>query len=423
MSAPVTAPPASAAVPGARKLSAAEFAEYLLEIGGTLLSYGCSTHRLEQLVREVARLEGYEAHVFAVPTGIFLTLQGGELQAPLFRMIRVEEWSVDLERLMLVDRIVNEVAAHELSIVDARLRLHELDRRPPPYPRALVAAATAGAAGAAAVFFRGGPWEALLGAIGGAAIGAVVSLLGRSRSARYLSDFVGAVVAALIAGVATRIWPELSREVLVLSGVILLVPGMALTTGLSELARKNLVSGAARLMEALITFLSIVFGIAMVVGFESMLGGAPATPTPPQGLSLPFQGLALLIASLSFGVLFRVPRRWLVTAVASGAVAWIATLAGAAWLPAHIAAFAAALALCLFANGVARVTRRPSQAFLLPGMVLLVPGSFGFRSLEALLRGDLLGGALKGFEMFLIAGALVTGLLVANVLLPARKIL
>lgn len=412
------------AVPGSdAKLSAPEFTEYLLEIGGTLLSYGCSTHRLEQLLRVVARLEGYDAHVFAVPTGLFLTLSGGELQSPLFRMIRVEEWSVDLERLANVDRIVNEVAAHELSIVDARLRLHELDRRPRPYPKALVAAATAGAAGAAAVFFRGGPWEALLGAAGGAAIGALGGALGRSRSARYLSDFAGAVLAALIAGVATRIWPELSREVIVLSGVILLVPGMALTTGLSELSRKNLVSGAARLMEALITFLSIVFGIALVVGVESMLGGAPATPAPPPGLALPWQALALLVASLSFGVLFRVPRRWLATAVASGAVAWIATLAGAAWLPGHIAAFAAALALCLYANGVARLTQRPSQVFLLPGMVLLVPGSFGFRSLEALLRGDLLGGALKGFEMFLIAGALVTGLLVANVLLPAKKIL
>ena len=69
------------------------------------------------------------------------------------------------------------------------------------------------------------------------------------------------------------------------------------------------------------------------------------------------------------------------------------------------------------------MTQRPSQLFLLPGLVLLVPGSFGFLSLERFLRGDFVEGAAKGFEMFLIAGALVTGLLVANVVLPARKIL
>lgn len=404
------------------KLSAEEFLEYLLEIGGALLSYGCPTHRLEELVRELARIEGYGAHVFAVPTGLFVSLSIPGAQ-PLFRMVRVEEWAVDLERLVLVDAIFNDAAQHRVPIEEARRRIHDLERLPRPYPRPLVWAATAGAAGAAAVFFRGGAWEALIGAGGGALIGVLGWQLGRSRSARYLSDFAGGAVAALLAGSVTRVWPELSREVLVLSGVILLVPGMALTTGLSELARKNLVSGAARLMEVLITFLSIVFGIALVVGFESMLGGTPATPSPPAGLALGWQLVALVVASLSFGVLFRVPRRFLVTAVASGAIAWVASFLGAAHLPAHIAAFAASLALCLYANGVARVTRRPAQVFLLPGMVLLVPGSFGFRSLEAILRGDLLGGALKGFEMFLIAGALVTGLLVGNVIFPAKKIL
>lgn len=403
------------------KLSAAEFLEYLLEVGGTLLSYGCPTHRLEDLVRELARSEGYDASVFAVPTGLFVTLTApGE--TPLFRMIRVEEWAVDLERLMLVDAILNEAAAHKVPIQEARRRLHDLEKLPRPYPRPLFWAATAGAAGASAVFFRGGPWEALIGAAGGALIGLIGWQLGRSRSARYLSDFAGGATAALVAGAITRAWPELSREVLVLSGVILLVPGMALTTGLAELARKNLVSGAARLMEALITFLSIVFGIALVVGLESMMGGTPAAPSPPEGLALPWQLLALVVASLSFGVLFRVPRRLLITAVASGAMAWLAMLLGGS-LPGHIAAFAAALALCLYANGVARLTHRPAQVFLLPGMVLLVPGSFGFRSLEAILRGDLLGGAMRGFEMFLIAGALVTGLLVGNVVLPAKKIL
>ena len=56
-------------------------------------------------------------------------------------------------------------------------------------------------------------------------------------------------------------------------------------------------------------------------------------------------------------------------------------------------------------------------------MVLLVPGSFGFRSLESFLRGELAGGASEGFEMFLTAGAIVTGFLCANVVLPARKLL
>src|SRR5262245_1093768 len=90
-------------------LSGTQLAEYLLDLGSTLLAYGCATHRLEAVIREVAKQEGYEADAFAVPTGLWMSLRGGRLPAPVVRMIRVKEWSVDLERLAAIDRVFNDV--------------------------------------------------------------------------------------------------------------------------------------------------------------------------------------------------------------------------------------------------------------------------------------------------------------------------
>jgi uncharacterized membrane protein YjjP (DUF1212 family) len=47
------------------KLSPHELADYLLEIGGTLVSYGCPSYRLEEVIRVVAEIEGYSAQAFA----------------------------------------------------------------------------------------------------------------------------------------------------------------------------------------------------------------------------------------------------------------------------------------------------------------------------------------------------------------------
>src|SRR5262249_41420078 len=110
------ASPAAATAP----LSPTVLAEYLMEIGGTLLAYGCSTHRLESVIREIARLEGCEAEAFAVPTGLWMTLRAPGEPAPAVRMLRVKEWGVDLDRLAVVDRIFNDVLDRRISLDEAR---------------------------------------------------------------------------------------------------------------------------------------------------------------------------------------------------------------------------------------------------------------------------------------------------------------
>ena len=44
---------------GEPNLSAAELIEYLTDLGGALLSYGCPTHQLERLLGEIAEIFGY----------------------------------------------------------------------------------------------------------------------------------------------------------------------------------------------------------------------------------------------------------------------------------------------------------------------------------------------------------------------------
>jgi uncharacterized membrane protein YjjP (DUF1212 family) len=414
------------------RLTAEELADYLVEIGGTLVSYGCPSYRLEELVRVVAEVEGLRAHAFAMPTGLFVTVGEtsmtpvpGKLvrETPVLRMVRVREWGTNVARLVDVDEIFNDVITRRTTVRDARRRLRALEKSPPPYPALAQWIAAAVASGAAAVFFRGSKTDAVISAIVGLAIFGLARAMRRNSSGRFLVDFGGGAIAALTAWLATRGRADVSREVIVLSGVIALIPGMTLTTALAELAQKNLVAGAGRVMDAFVTFLSILVGIALALGVERMVGVDVALTPPRHALPLAWQAAALVASSVAFAVVYSVPKRFMWAAIASGAIGYVATALGTRHLPAHVAAFAAALAVCVSSNLFARATQRPAQLFQLTGMMLLVPGSFGFLSLEHFLKGDYLSGAAQGFAMILIAGALVTGVLVANVVLPARKVL
>jgi uncharacterized membrane protein YjjP (DUF1212 family) len=407
-----------------RRRTAEELSDYVSQLGELLLRYGCPAYRVEGLIRVVADSEGHEAEAFALPTGLFVTVapRGSGRVAPVHRMVRVTQWGIDLDKLLLVDEIFNEVASGRRTVEAARAALADLETRRGVYSAPSIWLAAALTSGGAAVLFRGSALDVALAAGVGVVLTGLGALLAKHPQARFLLDFVGALVAALLAALAAR-FAGGSREAILLAGMIMLFPGMTLTTGLAELAQKNLVAGAARLMEAAVTFVALVFGIALSIAATTWLGLEPGASSARVPLPLPVQALAAVAISVSLGVVFNVPRKLLWAAFVSGAAGYAATALAGPSLPPYVAAFVAATSVCGLANLLARSTGRPAQLYHLPGMMLLVPGSLGFLSLDDLLRGTYDKGVEKGLLTLLIAGGLVMGVLLANVLFPPKKLL
>ena len=76
----------------------------------------------------------------------------------------------------------------------------------------------------------------------------------------------------------------------------------------------------------------------------------------------------------------------------------------------------------LFSNLFARLRNRPAAIMLMPGLLLLVPGSLGFFGLSQIMVNDDLAGGVKVFStMMLVAVSIVAGLLISNALFPIKK--
>jgi uncharacterized membrane protein YjjB (DUF3815 family) len=209
--------------------------------------------------------------------------------------------------------------------------------------------------------------------------------------------------------------------VVILAGLIVLIPGLSLTVAMKELATRNLISGSGRLAWAALVFLVIGFGVAL----GDRLARALATP-PPMGIEpIPLPGWTLLLAlplvAASFTVLFRALPKDGIWILAAAAIALVGGKLGGSLLGPELGALLGAVLVGAGSNLFGRIANRPTAIVQLPGLVLLVPGSIGFRSIAALLEGEILFGIEAAFKMTLVAVALVTGLLVANVLVPPRQ--
>ena len=82
------------------------------------------------------------------------------------------------------------------------------------------------------------------------------------------------------------------------------------------------------------------------------------------------------------------------------------------------AVFVAAVVVGLAGGLIGGFLRRSALVFVVPGVLMLVPGSAGFSSVVQLLGDQTVSGLTAGFDTFVTAMSIAYGLMVATVLLP-----
>jgi uncharacterized membrane protein YjjP (DUF1212 family) len=393
---------------------------FTLRLGQALHRYGTPAHRLEEQLRQVSERLGLEARFFSTPTSIFASF--GPPEALQTSLIRVEPGAMDLERLTLLDALAQEVIHGKLTPDAGAARVEAILDAPPRHGTAATLLCWALAGGAAARLFGGGLKEIGVAALSSLLIG-TLEWMTRSRptTARVLEP-VAALLASALAVTASSLIGPLSVQIATLAGLIVVLPGLGLTVAINELATRHLIAGSSRLIGAALIFLQLAFGVT--------LGGrlAELLPPPPLLADAPIlpgwtAGLALALIAVAVTVLFRARPRDTAWIVAIGALAFGGARLGAQGLGPELGAFVGALLLGMASNALARLRNRPSVVTIVPGMMLLVPGSLGFRSLESLLARDVVAGVDTAFSMLMVAVAIAAGLLFANALVPSRRVL
>lgn len=393
---------------------------FTLRLGEALHRYGVPAHRLEQAMAVVASRYGLHGRFYSTPTAIIASF--GPPEALRTCMIRVEPGEVDLGRLAALDELTTRVIRDGLDAEEAQSRLDEILASPRRYGDAATVAAYAVSSGGAA-FLLGGTWrEVAVGLVASTVTGLLAVLVARNLPASRLLEGLGAFVATAFAMAGQRILGPYSVQLAVIAGVIVLLPGLTLTIAFTEIATRNLVSGTSRAVGALMVFLLMGFGVALGSQIDRLLPPVPDLP-PAEPLSKFWLAPALLFGVGAFAVIFRARRRDTGWIVAGGALAYFAAAGASRVLGPELGAFVGSLVLCSASNLLARLKNRPSLITILPGLLLLVPGSVGFRSLDALLGHDIVSGMQTAFTMSMVAIAISMGLLFANLVVPPRKVL
>ena len=117
-------------------------------------------------------------------------------------------------------------------------------------------------------------------------------------------------------------------------------------------------------------------------------------------------------ATLSFGVLFQVPKKHLCTSALVGAIGWMIFILVKDGNGSFIGAFSAACVIGLLADFCARKFHQAATVYIIPGIISLVPGAGMYYTTLYLIHGEMSMAADKCVETLMMAGCISIGLLI-----------
>lgn len=394
---------------------------FLLRLAELLHHYGTPAFRLERVLIKVASSLGIEGEFLSTPTSVMVSLGVGTEKE--MHLVRGNSGEVNLGKLVEFDEVMEDVEHGRIDVEEASRRLEQVEARATGYPFVVTVLAFGIASAGAARFFGGGLAE--LGVTFLLSVGAL--MLGRVLTRRAdIVDLFEPLAAFLVAFTAMSFSRvpgfEFNEKTVTLASLIVFLPGLTLTTALNELATRHLVSGVSRLAGSFAIFLTLLFGVALGwrVGIECFGSGVATTQ---HGLPSWTLWLTAAVAPFAFGILLDARPRELPVIFLAGFIGFLGVTLGSHIVGSDLAPFLGALLVGLVSNSYARISNRPAIVPMTPGIFMLVPGSFGFRSLTSFLERDALVGIDFAFQTGLVAISLVGGLLAANVVMPPRRVM
>ena len=386
---------------------------------------GVAAHQFERMLTALADKLGFNCNALSSPTSIFLSFQYQDDEddnRPIpMQLDRMEPPTINLGNTAELYDLGNCLLDGEISAKQAYKKLKNWQPKQ-LYPIWLQIICWGLSGGAVAVMLSAS-WPGVAGAaLSGALTGVLITQAGATLRQGGL-EAIAALLSTFLVFALNQFVPGLDVFVIIMSSLIVLIPGLGLTIAVTELSTDHLASGSARLSGALATLLKLSLGVligTVIVGWfgwSADIEAAAVLPAPPDWFRWP----ALLAAAFSFGVLFSVRKKEFHIAMLAAVVSYVVSRAGVAAGGLEFGVLLASMAVAVLSNLYGRVYKQSGALVRVPGVILLVPGTIGYHGATALFLdggANLTDTTLLALRLLI---ALVGGLLFGNTLLPPRR--
>ena len=232
-----------------------------VELGCQLMESGAEIYRVEDSIARLMRAYGAQnAQVFAIPSCLIVSVTPPDGH-PITRLCRIPAHGTDLDHMELCNDLCRSLCRETPSLEQAHAQLQQLLARRPRFSTAAILAGHALVGAFFTPFFGGSLRDGLFGGLCGLSIGLTSHLLSKlPGNNSFFRTLLSSALAAILALVFVRLGLAQHADAITIGALMLLVPGVALTTAMREIVAGDILSGMTHVTDSILTATTIALG-------------------------------------------------------------------------------------------------------------------------------------------------------------------
>ena len=401
-----------------------EVLDLALMAGHILLENGAEIYRVEETIDRICGYYGVNSeNAFVLSNGIFLT--AGSARESFFAKVQhIPVSGTHLNKVAAVNQLSREIVEGKHTIQDAYRILEEI-RTMPGKKRWMQTLASGVGSAAFCIFFGGTFGDSLAAFAAGICLYLYVLWLSVPHLSKIVGNIGGGALVTVVCCLLYLMGVGENLNFMMIGTIMPLVPGVAFTNSIRDVADGDYISGSVRMLDALLVFFCIAIGVGIGFSLISLVPGSGTLQEMGQlaegsgsgamgGIEmfgqLAKEILSAVVGTVSFSVLFGVPREYYPYCGFIGGAGCLVYCLAELFLPGSGPCFVATAVVILLSRTAAVVKRCPVTIFLIAGIFPLVPGAGVYWTVYHIVMEELFLAVSTGYSAMKEAIAIVMGI-------------
>lgn len=232
----------------------------VISLGSVLLENGAETYRVEESILRI--FQGHnmaQVEVFVIPSMLIVTIRPEGSEKIYTQQKRIKVRGTDLTKIKDANNLCRYYCIHDMSLDELEEQI-QLIRHGPVYKQGIQYLGNVLAGCGFALFFGGSLVDAFCAIFSSILVKFIFDQMGKLDTNTFFTNILASAVLTAIAGIASVSPLQANMDTTIIGPMMLLVPGMALTTCMRDLIAGDYISSLVKLMEVVMIGLGVALG-------------------------------------------------------------------------------------------------------------------------------------------------------------------